>query len=99
MKFIATILIFGLLVSSSFAEGFTDSDITFYGEVRQVGGAQTTLLQAGQLEITFANQNEAANTVTLKTSLRPTGPEGSKPYSYTLGVPLHHQRTSSTARW
>ncbi|MFT5042725.1 MAG: hypothetical protein ACI8TX_003718, partial [Hyphomicrobiaceae bacterium] len=88
MKSIATYFLLGLLAANSYAEGFTDSDVTFYGEVRQVGGAQTSLLQAGLLEITFANQNDLANTVVLKTSLRPTGAAGNKPYSYALGVPL-----------
>lgn len=89
MKNILTIIAATLAFSpSAFAEGFTDSDITFYGEVRQVGGAQTTLLQAGLLEVTFANQNDLANTVTLTTSLRPTGAGDVKPYSYALGVPM-----------
>ena len=47
------------------AKGFTDAYVHFYGEVRQVGGAQTVLLQAGTLEMTFVNQSNPANRVTL----------------------------------
>lgn len=68
--------------------GFTDSDILFYGEVRQVGGAQAALLQAGRLRMTFVNQGNPANRVTLETELRPTGTGAAKPYSYALKVPL-----------
>jgi hypothetical protein len=46
------------------------------------------LLQSGTLEITFVNRNDPANTVTRKTSLRPTGAGDLKPYSYSLDVPL-----------
>lgn len=68
--------------------GFTDSDVLFYGEVRQVSGAQTSLLQSGQLKLTFVNQSDAANRVTVETSLRPTGPSPYKNLSYAVKVPL-----------
>ena len=78
-----------LLAVPAFAEsGFTDSVVTFYGEVRQVGGAQTVLLQAGKLEVTFANQSNPANLVTLESELRPIGEGANKPFSYALDVPL-----------
>lgn len=70
------------------AAGFTDSVVTFYGEVRQVGGAQTVLLQSGKLEMTFVNQSSPANRVTLKTELRPTGEGSNKLFSYAIEVPL-----------
>jgi hypothetical protein len=68
--------------------GFTESDVLFYGEVRQAGGGQTVLLQGGLLKMTFANQSNPANRVTLETPLRPTGPGDVKPWSYALKVPL-----------
>ncbi|MEO5917639.1 MAG: type I secretion C-terminal target domain-containing protein [Luteolibacter sp.] len=70
------------------APGFTDSVVTFYGEVRQVGGAQTVLLQAGKLEMTFVNQSSPTNRVTLKADLRPTGEGTNKLFSYAIEVPL-----------
>jgi hypothetical protein len=70
------------------APGFTDSVVTFYGEVRQVGGAQTVLLQAGKLEMTIVNQSSPTNHVTLKADLRPTGDGALKAFSYALDVPL-----------
>ena len=93
MKFITSALAFGALLlapASSLAAsaGFTDSDVVFYGEVRQVGGAQTVLLQSGALELTFVNQSDPANRVTLQTQLEPTGSGDVKPYSYSLTVPM-----------
>ena len=70
------------------AEGFTDSHITFFGQVRQVGGANTHLLQSGNLTMTFASQKNPDNRVTLETSLRPTGVGSILPYSYALKIPL-----------
>ncbi len=70
------------------AAGFTDSVVTFYGEVRQVGGAQTVLLQAGELEMTLVNQSSPTNRVTLRTDLRPTGEGTNKLFSYAIDVPL-----------
>ena len=43
------------------AQGFTESDITFYGEVRKSGGGQTVLLQGGHLKLTFVNQTNPAD--------------------------------------
>jgi hypothetical protein len=74
--------------AQGFTDGFSDAYVTFYGEVRQLGGANTVLLQSGELEMTFVNQVNPANRVTLKTSLRPTGPGIVKPWSYALKVPL-----------
>lgn len=91
MKTIANFLLLGLLtltLTGAYAEGFTDSDVIFYGEVRQVGGAGATLLQSGTLELTLENQGDAENSVTLTTELRPTGAGDSKPFSYSLRVPL-----------
>jgi RTX calcium-binding nonapeptide repeat (4 copies) len=70
------------------SQGFTESDVVFYGEVRKSGGGQTVLLQGGRLRMTFVNQRDAANRVTLETDLRPTGPGDLKPWSYALRVPL-----------
>lgn len=85
-----TRIIFALaaISASAFGQGFTDGFVTFYGEVRKIGGAGTVLLQSGQLEMTFANQASAGNSVTVKTSLEPTGASAAKPYSYALRVPL-----------
>ena len=61
-SFITALFVGTLLLApcSSFAAsaGFTDSNVTFYGEVRQVGGAQSVLLQAGSLEMIFVNQSK-----------------------------------------
>ncbi len=84
----ATAFLLCLSAGKSFAVGFTDSYVLFYGEVRQVGGAQTALLQAGHLEMTFVNQANPSNRVTLETELKPTGSGDIKPYSYALKVPL-----------
>lgn len=70
------------------AQGFTESDAVFFGEVRKSSGGQTYLLQAGQLKVTFVNQTNSANRVTLTTTLQPTGSGDYKPYSYALKVPL-----------
>ena len=70
------------------AQGFTESDIVFYGEVRKSGGGQTVLLQSGHLKVTFVNQSNAANRVTLETELQPTGSGAAKPWSYALKVPI-----------
>ena len=70
------------------AQGFTESDIVFYGEVRKSGGGQTILLQSGHLKLTFVNQSNPANRVTLETELQPTGSGAVKPWSYALKVPL-----------
>jgi len=70
------------------AQGFTESDIVFYGEVRKSGGGQTVLLQSGQLKVTFVNQRNNSNRVTLETPLRPTGSGSVKPWSYALKVPM-----------
>ncbi|MGJ8640235.1 MAG: type I secretion C-terminal target domain-containing protein [Opitutaceae bacterium] len=82
--------VFSILFSSasSYATGFTDSYVQFYGEVRQVGGAGASLLQSGTLEMTFVNQSNPANSVTLETILRPVGSGTTKPYSYAIKVPL-----------
>ncbi|MFT4638206.1 MAG: hypothetical protein ACI8T1_001525 [Verrucomicrobiales bacterium] len=72
------------------SEGFTDADVLFYGEVQQVSGAQTVLLQTGKLEMTFIDPMDTANAVTLSTQLRPTGVDDSKPFSYALKVPLKY---------
>ncbi len=74
--------------AQGFTNGFSDAYVTFYGEVRQLGGANTVLLQSGELEMTFVNQTNPSNRVTLKTDLRPTGPGTVKPWSYALKVPL-----------
>ena len=85
-------ILIGLLLACCapgiYAQGFTESDVVFYGEVRKTGGGQTVLLQSGQLAITFVNQSNPDNVVTLETQLRPTGEGESKPYSYALRVPL-----------
>lgn len=87
---ITAVVLGGLFVSSPAArgQGFTESDAIFFGEVRKASGGQAFLLQAGELKITFVNQTNAANRVTLTTSLQPTGNGDHKPYSYALKVPL-----------
>jgi len=90
LLFLMTAAVFQCLLAGAATStpGFTDSVVTFYGEVRQVGGAQTVLLQSGKLEMTFVNQTNPANRVKLKTQLRPTGQGANKLYSYSLNVPL-----------
>lgn len=78
----------GILSQAASAQGFTDSDVVFYGEVRKSGGGQTVLLQSGHLKLTFVNQINPANRVTLETELQPTGSGATKPWSYALKVPL-----------
>jgi len=85
---ITTALLLCLPAGRLCAQGFTDSHVLFYGAVRQAGGAQSVLLQAGHLEMTFVNQSNSANKVTLETDLAPTGVGDSKPYSYALKVPM-----------
>ena len=70
------------------AQGFTEPDVVFYGEVRKSGGGQTVLLQSGQLEVTFVNQSNATNRVTIKGELYPVGNGAIKPYSYAVKVPM-----------
>ncbi|MES2658821.1 MAG: hypothetical protein V4689_09385 [Verrucomicrobiota bacterium] len=88
LQLLTAALLPALLAGVAGAAGFTDSVVTFYGEVRQVGGAQTVLLQAGKLEMTFVNQSSPTNRVTLKTDLRPTGEGSNKQFSYAIEVPL-----------
>ncbi len=86
---LATILaVLGVFSQAARSQGFTDSHIVFYGEVRKSGGGQTVLLQSGHLKLTFVNQSNPANRVTLETELGPTGPGSAKPWSYALKVPL-----------
>ena len=70
------------------ADGFTEADVLFYGEVRQLGGAHAVLRQAGRLEMTFVNPKDAINRVTVATEMAPTGVGSETPYSYALRVPL-----------
>lgn len=77
---------FGLAAASG--QGFTEPDVLFYGEVRKSGGGQTVLLQSGKLEMTFVNQSNPANRVTIKTDLYPVGNGATKPYSYAVKVPM-----------
>ncbi|MCX6875771.1 MAG: type I secretion C-terminal target domain-containing protein [Verrucomicrobia bacterium] len=87
---ITAAILSGILATSPVAraQGFTESDVVFYGEVRMSGGGQTVLLQGGHLRMTFVNQSNPANRVNLETDLRPTGSGAAKPYSYALKVPL-----------
>lgn len=91
------VLVLVLGISNAVGEGFTDSHVTFYGEVRQVSGANTALLQSGQLEMAFGNRKDATNRVSLKTELQPTGSGGSQPYSYSLQVPLAYLPAANRA--
>lgn len=77
-----------LQAPSAAAQGFTESDAIFFGEVRKASGGQSFLLQSGTLKVTFVNQSNSANRVTLTTELRPTGNGDFKPFSYSLKVPL-----------
>lgn len=70
------------------AAGFTEPDVVFYGEIRKSGGGQTVLLQSGKLEMTFVNQSDASNRVTIKGDLKPVGSGDNKPYSYAVKIPL-----------
>lgn len=78
----------GIFSQAVRAQGFTESDIVFYGEVRKSGGGQTVLLQSGHLKLTFVNQRNSSNRVTLETELQPTGSGSIKPWSYALRVPM-----------
>ena len=86
--FAAVLVGLGATAPAVRAQGFTDSNVVFYGEVRKSGGGQTVLLQGGRLKATFVNQRNTANRVTLETELRPTGQGALKPWSYALQVPL-----------
>ena len=88
MKTILAALSLVLFSNLLHAVGFSDGSVLFYGEVRQVGGAQTVLLQSGKLEMTFVNQSNPANVVKLTAALEPIGSGTTKPYSYALQVPL-----------
>ena len=90
LSLLTTTALISVLVPVVWAQGtgFTDSHVSFYGEIRQVGGAGTTLLQSGQLEMTFSSASNPENRVTLRTSLRPTGSGNPQPYSYLLKAPL-----------
>ena len=81
-------LLLVLMAPPLMGQGFTDGHVSFYGQVRQTGGAGTNLLQSGTLSITFASESNEANRVTLETPLRPVGRGVTKPYSYRLKVPL-----------
>jgi hypothetical protein len=80
--------VFAALGLAASGQGFTEPDVLFYGEVRKSGGGQTVLLQSGQLEMTFVNQSNPANRVTIKGDLYPVGSGATKPYSYAVKVPL-----------
>jgi len=67
--------------------GFTEPDVMFYGTVQKGGGGQTVLLQAGQMEMTFVNQSNPTNRVTIQSELRPVGSGANKPYSYSVRIP------------
>lgn len=80
--------LFAALGLAASGQGFTEPDVLFYGEVRKSGAGQTVLLQSGQLEMTFVNQSNPANRVTIKGDLYPVGSGATKPYSYAVKVPL-----------
>jgi len=86
--FLAVSLLTALGLSAASGQGFTEPEVLFYGEVRKSGGGQTVLLQSGQLEMTFVNQSNSANRVTIKTELHPIGNGATKPYSYAVKVPI-----------
>lgn len=84
-----TVALFATLgLRAASGQGFTEPDVLFYGEVRKSGGGQTVLLQSGVLEMTFVNQSNPANRVTIKADLYPVGNGATKPYSYALKVPM-----------
>lgn len=84
-----TAALFSLLgLATASGQGFTEPDVLFYGEVRKSGGGQTVLLQSGELAMTFVNQSNPTNRVTIKTQLRPVGSGVTKPYSYAVKVPI-----------
>ena len=77
-----------LSAGAASGQGFTEPDVLFYGAVRKSGGGSTVLLQSGHLELTFVNQSDPANKVTVQTELLPVGPGSAKVYSFVLRVPL-----------
>ncbi len=87
-KLLAGALSTVLSLAAACGQGFTEPDVLFYGEVRKSGGGQTVLLQSGELEMTFVNQSNPANRVTIKTNLHPVGNGATKPYSYAVKVPM-----------
>ncbi len=87
-SFLAAALFTALGLATASGQGFTEPDVIFYGEVRKSGGGQTVLLQSGQLEMTFVNQSNPANRVTIKGNLNPTGSGDVKPFSYAVKVPI-----------
>lgn len=94
MKNIFTPLLFIFLcapinwASASSRNGFTDLNVQFYGEVRQVSGSQALRLQAGTLGMTFVNQRDVNNRVTVTTELGRVGAGSAKEFSYVIKVPL-----------
>jgi hypothetical protein len=76
MSGVGAVLLTALLDGPALGQGFTDGHVTFYGQVRQVGGAGAVLLQAGRLELAIANQRNADNRITLTTDLNDTGTLG-----------------------
>ena len=81
-------LVATLGLAAASGQGFTEPDVLFYGKVRKSGGGQTVLLQAGKLEMTFVNQSNPTNRVSLKADLYPAGNGANKVYSYAAKVPL-----------
>src|SRR4051795_6063461 len=87
-RLLAVALFAALGVGTACGQGFTEPDVLFFGEVRKSGGGQTVLLQSGKLEMTFVNQSNPANRVTIKGNLYPVGNGANKPYSYAVKVPM-----------
>ncbi len=87
-KLLIAALFATLDLTAASGEGFTEPNVLFYGEVRKSGGGQTVLLQSGKLEMTFVNQSNAANRVTVQTELYPVGNGALKTFSYSVRIPV-----------
>ena len=84
-----TVALFAVLsLAPASGQGFTEPDVLFYGAVRKTGGGSTVLLQSGHLVMTFVNQSNPTNSVTVETDLQPVGPGSAKVYSYSVRVPI-----------
>lgn len=67
------------------AQGFPEPSLVLYGKVVQLTSGSSLQLFEGGLQMTFVNEQNPSNIVTLKTALGPVG-EGDA-YSYTLTIP------------
>lgn len=81
----AVILLITLSVPAARAQGFPEPSVVLYGKVVQITTGSSYQLLEGSLKVTFANEQNPANLVTLETALGPVGEGGA--FSYVLEIP------------